>query len=295
MVEFPIDVFDDVRPKDFDKHNKKHVTEDYVSENFKICGWTVYRPFNDTGIDIVVSKKVCPNDHTKWFEDTTTQSNCKVCTTSLMKITRFIQVKTREVTEGQLTQVFGYTLQSKDFRTDPRHVFLLYSDYTKHFIILPMYDYLKIFHSNIDIGRSHFGTPSFRKGNNKLNSLRYDTGTNRWTWSGRHSKAISFDSYVNDKGLELISKTEIDTKFAQYALEISKMKFELFYNYSRGAQGSQDTEKKIQTFIQNKIIQSPQDIVVQRKNINQKLSNSLSLELKDSINRYLTKFKDLKL
>jgi len=49
---FPINTFQDVSPSDFNKLNKKKVTEDFVSENLKTMGWDVYDPFTDTGIGI---------------------------------------------------------------------------------------------------------------------------------------------------------------------------------------------------------------------------------------------------
>ncbi len=56
---FPKKIFEDIKGTDFQKHNKKHVTEDFVTENFKACFWNVYRPFNDTGIDLIATKNVC--------------------------------------------------------------------------------------------------------------------------------------------------------------------------------------------------------------------------------------------
>ena len=36
---FPLNPFPDVEPVDFNKLNKKRVTEDFVGENFKLMGW----------------------------------------------------------------------------------------------------------------------------------------------------------------------------------------------------------------------------------------------------------------
>ena len=57
--KFPINPFIDVDPRAFHSRNKKHVTEDFVSENFRNIGWDISRPFNDTGIDLIISKFVC--------------------------------------------------------------------------------------------------------------------------------------------------------------------------------------------------------------------------------------------
>ena len=60
---FPFNPFDDILPSDFNKLNKKNVTEDFVEENFKEFGWEVFTPFTDTGIDRIILKKICPNNH----------------------------------------------------------------------------------------------------------------------------------------------------------------------------------------------------------------------------------------
>ena len=64
-IAFPKNPFEDVKPSEFNKLNKKHVTEDFVEENLKLLEWEVYKPFNDTGIDRIITKQVCPNGHTK--------------------------------------------------------------------------------------------------------------------------------------------------------------------------------------------------------------------------------------
>lgn len=92
LFNFPINPFPDVFPSDFNKLNKKKVTEDFVSENLKAIGWNVYDPFTDTGIDRIISKKVCPNGHTpvNKYEGST----CEVCKVKSIDIVRFVQVKT---------------------------------------------------------------------------------------------------------------------------------------------------------------------------------------------------------
>lgn len=291
-MNFPYVVFEDVSGYDFSKHNKKHVTEDFVGENFKDLGWSVYTPFNDTGIDLIITKKCCPLGHTEIDEDTSNEDLCTQCQTELITIKRFIQVKTREVKgESNSSQFFGYTLKSKDFRTDPRHVFLLYSDFTNDFIIIPMYDYLKIFYEHRDLGKSHFGTPSFRKGNNKLNSLRrHQSG--RWIWSTRsRSNSVNFDKFINGNGLKLMSNPDYDINLNKYIEKISNMKLKLFYTYSRGRQVDEKTERCINEYLSKKLIENIKTIPKFRSATRQKLKKELSSELIDSIEKgYLVKF-----
>lgn len=133
-------------------------------------------------------KRVCPNGHTSWDENELTCSKCGI---RCIEITRFIQIKTREVNGNKEEErSFGYTLTSKDFRTDPHHVFLLFSDFTLDFIILPMYDYLKFFYDNKVAGSTHFSTPSFRKKkkNNKMNQLKVTEDGNWGVGNGKRTK-----------------------------------------------------------------------------------------------------------
>jgi len=300
---FPIQVFEDIKKEDFKKHNKKNESEAYVVENFKELGWRIYRPFNDTGIDFIASKLVCPNGHTQWNEKINDNNICPKCNTSPMEIWRFIQVKTREIKEDDSEGMyFGYTLKSKDFRTDPRHVFLLYSDFTNDFIIIPIYEYMKIFYRNKDMGKSHFAVPSFRKGNNKLNSLKYIN--NSWKWVSRKSK-VDFDNFLNEKGMALISSPSIDKNLDKLTDLISRLRIKLFYQYSDGRKSKDiQEEKKVQTFICNTIKENLKTlnntdinkIALKRKKLRLELKKNLSSELLTSINEgYFVKFKGINL
>jgi hypothetical protein len=135
---FPSNPYDDVEPSEFNKDNKKHASEYFIAENFKRYGWFVYEPFTDTGIDRIIEKKICPDGETAYDYDTRSEQQCKICNKDLVKITRFVQIKTRKIKEYKKDdplykydyKFFGFTLSSADFRTDPRHIFLLYSDNT---------------------------------------------------------------------------------------------------------------------------------------------------------------------
>ncbi len=196
-----------------------------------------------------------PKNHTIFDDDTLLTKKCPKCQTDLINIQRFIQVKTREIKgEENEDMFFGYTLKSKDFRTDPRHIFLFYSDATNDFLIVPMFEYLSFFHKK-EIGKSHFGTPSFRIGNNKLNSLkRNEKGI--WEWKSRTS--YSFMPFLNEKGMELMANPDCDLQAKIYIKKIVNMKFDLFYDYSAGRQMDKKEEININKILQkeksNKIL-----------------------------------------
>ena len=84
-------------PLPFAKYNKKGVSEDFVTENFKELGWSCFRPYLDIGVDLVARKEVCPKNHTEW-DTIEKQAQCSECGSTLITITRFIQIKTRETT-----------------------------------------------------------------------------------------------------------------------------------------------------------------------------------------------------
>ena len=71
--------------------------------------------------------------------------------------------------------MFGFTLSSNDFRTDPRHVFLFYSDNTTEKLqdvhIIPINKFLEYMIINKKLGQSMFSVDSFRQGNGKQNIL----------------------------------------------------------------------------------------------------------------------------
>ena len=292
-MDFPIKVFEDIEGSDFEKHNKKQVTEDFVTENFKEIGWSVYRPVSDTGIDLIAIKRMCPKNHTKI--DTTYADNikkCEECGEKLIQVKRFIQVKARELKgDPNGSQFFGYTLASKHFRTDPRHVILLYSDYSDEFLLIPMYEYLKIFHENESMGKSHFGTPAFRQGNNKLNSLRKED--NQWSWKSRTSQ-VSFDEFVNAKGLKKISNCDYDIRFNEFQKKITEMKFDMFFYYSRGKETTEKDSKWINGYLTKQVKENKKSIKDFRDKTKKKLSDELPEELKRSILQgYLVKFKGM--
>ena len=248
---FPKEVFEDIVGSDFAKYNKKGVSEDFVTENFKAIGWKCFRPFDDTGVDLVVRKDVCPKNHTKWDKEEK-KEQCSICEKKLITITRFIQIKTREKDEdGKI----GYTLDTADIRSDPRHVILIYSDATRDFLILPIFEYLKFFTDNLEAGAGHFGVPSFRYENNKVNSLKYSEINEEFSWSYNRAETklvknkktgikekkdvrktvnVTWNPYLNENGMEKLSQTEADNDLIGITKEVTKMKIELIHNYRPG-------------------------------------------------------------
>jgi len=208
---FPFNPFEDVKPGDFHKYNKKHVTEDFVSENLKGYGWEVYTPFNDTGIDRIISKYVCPKCNTD-TKINLENKPCDNCGSDSVEIFRFIQVKTRELKsmrgDTDTKKVFGFTLKSKDIRIDPRHVYFLYSDNstseTQDFIIFNTQDFLSLLQKHAFNG---FGSFSFRKGNYKINDLIYsnEDKADKWFFFD-----IDCEEFRDEKGLKKLQNPQID-------------------------------------------------------------------------------------
>ena len=236
---FPINPFPDVEPQDFNKLNKKKVTEDFVSENFKIMGWNVYEPFTDTGIDRIISKKVCPQGHTLVNE--TENEKCKKCGAHSVNIVRFVQIKTRALKNG----IFGFTLKSKDMRIDPRHIYVLYCDTTQDFLILSVYDYLKFFD---DINSNPFAPTSFRKGNQKLNTLRYNKEEDKWSWAGD-----SWEQYRNIEGLKRIQDTKFDRDLSKWIREARELNNKLIIQFNSGGTYPKEIEPIINKQLQSKL------------------------------------------
>ena len=263
-IVFPKNPFEDIKPSDFNKLNKKHVTEDFVEENFASLGWDVSVPFNDTGIDRIIIKTVCPKGHTK-LDENLRNKPCPVCKSDGIEIIRFIQVKTRQLKNN----IFGFTLKSKDMRIDPRHVYLLYSDNTtadkQDFLIVSVKDYLKFFKDN---NMNPFAPTSFRKGNNKLNSLKYNPTIDKWSW-GRHD----WEMFRNVKGLSKIQSPKIEQNFDKELKETRELADSLQFVFKKGSSYSEHTE----SVVNNEL----------KKNIQLFSDKSKILKLREEVEKYL--------
>ena len=243
MKDFPVNVFPDVKRDDFKKYTKKNVTEDYIKENLKRKGWECYKPFTDVGLDLVASKLVDGK-----------------------RIYRFIQIKTRALVDGK----FGYTLTPKDFITDPRKYYCLYCDTTDDVFLISTYDYLKMCTDHYQIGFGHFASPTFRTYNNKLNSLKYDQKTKKWSWSynakdGYPKGTVTFEKFLNDEGLANMEKTTFDDNLEDYLAKITQMKFDLFYKFNKTKSNEAlfdgITETYIMKSLRNNVTRSNDDYI----------------------------------
>lgn len=264
--EFPINVFPDVERNAFNKYTKKNVTEDYIYENLELKGWKCYKPFVDTGIDLIATKK---------------DENGK-------QLYRYIQVKTREL----IGNCFGYTLKPKDFRIDPRHYFLFFCDTVNDIILLSMYDYMKLFYVNQEMGVTHFANPTFRTNNNKLNSLKYNESTG-WTWAYRSAegiKVVDFNNYVNLNGVARMENNYIDEHLDELKKEIADMKFEMFYKINKTQKNAPLFEPGIKEIVEQNMDDmksyNPEVYVQDINGINHKYQNDYP-ELYASHKRYI--------
>ncbi len=182
-------------PTDFNKGNKKAFSESFVSENLNKIGWKTYVPLSDTGIDIIAIKD---------------------------GIIRFIQVKTREAGE---TQNFGFTPKQRDIKTDPRFFFFLYSDHTNDFIIISIYDFLKLIGTYSK--NPYFSSPTFKQGNGKINSFKYKNG--KWYYN-----KVCVDEYVNYNGIHKMEDNNIDKNLKDLSNQIADLKYKLLNKITSG-------------------------------------------------------------
>lgn len=223
--DFPTNVFPDIKNEstDFPKYTKERVSEDFFSENFKKRGWQVFTPLSDTGIDMIISKSIKDE-----------YGNQK-------EVTRFVQIKTRSLKQKKKSNdeyVLGYTLCAKDFRDDPRGVIILFNDDPSingkyNAFIIPMHEYFKFFYENSTFGNKntkygdgHFSTPSFRKENNKINSIKYNKTDNSW----KYTSDESFIKFLGIDGYNLIDSLDIERHYDEYKNEINKFKNKLYFN-----------------------------------------------------------------
>jgi hypothetical protein len=283
-LKFPSNPFSIVNPKDFWKSFKKKFSEDYVQINFHNAGWNVYEPFQDIGTDRVASRFVCNDCHKK--SELSETINCSECENEKFKIIRFIQIKTREVSEEN-NSTFGYTLRSKDFIPDPRVTFLFFSDYTNDFIIFLINDYLDLIKNTLNACPSHFHTPSFKFDNNKINSIHFNG--NQWSYnSGRGRAAVNFNlgPYMNEKGLLRIMNPDVDHKnYVKLMQEIVDFRRDNFFEMTGGRTFSDDEINLINSEIK-KFLNSP---VSTKKNTflaNKNKFDNLDDDIKNSIKKY---------
>lgn len=285
--KFPANPFEDIQPSDFNKLNKKHVTEDFVEENFKMLEWDVMKPFDDTGIDRIIIKTVCRKGHTKVNENLR-NNVCDECGSKGIEIYRFVQVKTRALKNN----IFGFTLKSKDIRIDPRHIYLLYSDNTREgqqdFLIISVKEFLEFFINNSNALKSPFASTSFRKGNNKLNGLKYNPLTDKWSW-GR----FDWEQFRNKSGLEKIQSPLIDFDLENQIIETRNLADKLQRDFAKGKSYSQPAEDLIKVDLNYKLglYKNESKILKLREDAESYLVKNCDEDTIKSMNKY---FEDIK-
>ena len=299
-IRFPTNPYEDVLPSEFNKSNKKHASEFFIAENFKRYGWFVYEPFTDTGIDRIIQKKVCPDGHTEYNDDTRQKKQCSKCSKDLMKITRFVQIKTRELKDHDgwkkdKYKYFGFTLSSADFKTDPRYVFLLYSDNTtkkdQDVLIIPISDFFDFFTKHKSLGQSFFGNASFRQGNGKINDLNYNLSTKSWVYHPTTKSEINLDDFVNESGLKKISDLRLDNEKQTVQEKLTEQKLALYFDPVKW----KENVKNVQGELDRRLKKDHQDdLEKQRKERREYFKKTLSKEDKRSVEGYFVKFKELR-
>lgn len=282
-IIFPTNPFEDVKPSDFNKLNKKEVTEDFVGENFRLLHWEIYKPFTDTGIDRIIVKSICPDGHTK-LDQNLKNKKCNVCGKSPIEITRFIQVKTRKL----VNNIFGFTLKSKDIRVDPRHIFLLYSDNTavnkQDFLVLPVKELLSFFESTTN----PFASKSFRTGNNKMNNLKYDPNKDTWSWMG-----YSWEKYRNINGLKLLQDPQIDLNLTKEVKITRNIANNVQYAFNKGNSYTSEIEELVNRELERKrkLYADKSKILELRNNVDSYLNKICNPETLESSRKYFENVK----
>jgi len=299
-IRFPTNPYEDVLPSEFNKSNKKYASEFFIAENFKRYGWFVYEPFTDTGIDRIIQKKVCPDGHTEYNDDTRQKKQCSKCSKDLMKITRFVQIKTRELKDHDgwkkdKYKYFGFTLSSADFKTDPRYVFLLYSDNTtkedQDVLIIPISDFFDFFTKHKSLGQSFFSTTSFRQGNGKINDLNYNLSTKSWVYHPTTKSEINLDDFVNESGLKKISDLRLDNEFQTVQEKLTEQKLALYFDPVKWKENVKNVQVELDRRLEK---EHQEDLGKQRKERREHFKKTLSKEDKRSVDGYFVKFRELR-
>jgi hypothetical protein len=303
-IKFPNNVYPLVNPKDYFKFYKVNFSEDYVGENFRQMGWDVYAPIQDKGIDRIVVKYVCPEGHTKVNENLRGKKcNIESCGLESMKITRLIQIKTRKIikdnsvnTEDALDQkaFLGYTFKPKDFITDPRVCFLLFSDWTNNFLIFPINKFMNLMRDKSD-DNAYFKSASFKQGNDKKNNI-FLINSNWYLGSDKNKTDLS--EFIDLKGLEGISEAFIENNIKNLSKEILKIKEEDFLDIGHTETIQEHMSEEELKSLKIKMKELKIDDQEYFKNLiqnNANIINALEPRVKNSIKKYFENPADIKI
>jgi len=295
-IEFPINVFPSVNSKKYHKYKKVVFSEEYVAQNFREAGWFVYEPLQDQGVDRIIIKYICKNGHTKLGESLI--GDCPECKEPPVKITRFLQIKTRKIVleKNKKGHYLGHTFKPKDFLTDPRIFFILFSDKTNDFLIFSVLDYMLLMTEN---NKDYFSTTDFKQGNKKNNSIKYING--KWFMNDNN-----LDDYLNCKGLEKITNPsiEISSEFINKSKKIRDKKLSEFINlkytktyWGKSKKNPSINKEKFNNFkssanqLRNKTKSYFQNLI----NTNAQIINSLDEVTKASSSKYFEDPSELKI
>ena len=286
-INFPHDPFSTInkkiiKPEDFWKSFKKQYSEDYVGLNFINLGFEVFKPFQDVGTDRILIKHLCENCNFINEDSINKKCDCQ----NKEKITRFIQIKTREVSKENSSN-FGYTLRSKDFVPDPRIIFLFFSDYTNDFLIFQINDLIEIV-SKLDALEVHYKNPTFRFDNNRVHSIKYNFDKKKWIYAsgkGKKKKEILLDNYVNLKGVSRMCSTKIEKDFDKKVLEITNFRKNNFFEMAKGKTFKENEIELVNLNIKNFKNQTVKEKKDNKKKI-LKSFESLTDDIKASIKKY---------
>jgi hypothetical protein len=296
VLKFPINVFPSVDPTKYHKYKKVVYSEEYVAQNFREAGWFVFEPLQDQGVDRIIIKYVCKNGHTKLNESLT--DDCPECKEPPIKITRFLQIKTRKIVleKNKKGHYLGHTFKPKDFLTDPRIFFLLFSDKTNDFLIFPVLDYMALM---TEKNQGYFSTTDFKQGNKKNNSIKFING--KWFMN-----KSNLDDYLNCKGLEKITDINLEnaSEFIKKSKDIRDKKISEFINlkYTKTYFGESKKNPTISEEEFNKFKNSANQLKSKKKsyfenliNTNAEIINSLDERTQTSSAKYFEDPKELKL
>ncbi|WP_414469265.1 hypothetical protein [Methanobacterium sp. ACI-7] len=280
-IKFPNNPFPDVKATEFHKLNKEVVSEDFVEGNFKDLNWKVYKPLMDKGIDRIITKNICPEGHTPLNENL--RDECNKCGKKPIRITRYIQIKTREVkgkkSKNQLD--FGYTLSPRDFIPDPRHIFLFYSDHTEDFIIISILEYLKTL---VNLKYTTLSAPSFKQGNYRIYPLKYKIKEDKWIFKVKNSEE-SWERFRNLEGVKKIQNPKIDNNLNLLSNITTTLKNRLFRNINEGnlLKDYENSLTKIHEYLNYE--KSIINVKEMRNDTINELSTSLTPQIRNSINK----------
>ena len=169
-------------------------------------------------------------------------------------------------------------------------MFVLYCDTIPDFLFVSVYEYLTFFDS---IGNNPFSSTSFRKGNNKLNSLKFSADDKTWSWNGH-----SWEKFRNAEGLKLIQKPIIDLRLKKLIKDTRELSNKLLIKFSAGSSYPVKLEVMINKILKLKLelYNDKQRIIDEREKVLTHLKKTIKDQnIFDSIQKYWEHIKNLEI